>query len=152
MHVAQPNAVKQWLTIITIVLLCAAGVTSLQAAPSAVIDPVRTWLQTGTSEELEPAPQPTPNVAGPTQPTKVEPKPVTPAPAAQAPAAKPAAKTAITVSYVNVRAGKGTSTAIITNLEAGTAVTLTDDANSTWQGISYQGKIGYIFKDYLQFQ
>ncbi|TAK88992.1 SH3 domain-containing protein [Patescibacteria group bacterium] len=149
MHQTQPNAVKQWITVSAITLLCAAGVTWMQLAPSVIIDPVRSWLQ-GQPSTPAPDPDPTPTA---TQPTKVEPQPVAAAPkAAPAPAVAPAAKTAITVSYVNVRAGKSTTTAIVTNLEAGTVVQLRDDANSTWQGITYQGKNGYIYKDYLQAQ
>lgn len=148
MQQVQPNALKQWTTVLAIIALCAGGVTWLQVAPEVVMNPVRNWLQ-----EPTPAPDAQPTTTVVQQPTKVEAKPVVPAPAATpAPAAAPAAKTGITVSYVNVRAGKGTATPIITNLEAGTVVELRDDSNSTWQGITYQGKNGYIFKEYLQLQ
>lgn len=109
------------------------------------------------------------NVAGKSQSTaqSAEPKPAalesssqaaapaTPgpsAPVASPPATAPAAapKTATTISFVNVRAGKSTSTPIIMNLEAGTVVQLSEDSTATWQGVTYQGKAGYIFKDYLQ--
>lgn len=146
MQPARPHALKQWTTIVTIVLLCAAGVTWLQTMPGMALNPVRNWLQ-GPASEPAPVPQPAPTVAQ--QPTKVEPQPVQaqPTPAA-ATAAAP--KKAVTVSYVNVRSGKSTSTAIIANLEAGTEVELRDDANSTWQGVTVQGKNGYIYKEYLQ--
>ena len=78
-----------------------------------------------------------------------------PAPAAKpktAPApAKPAAKTATTISYVNLRAAKSTSSAKIANLEPGTPIQLRDDSDSKWQGVTYQGKKGYIFKSYIQY-
>lgn len=146
MQQVQPNALKQWTTVLAIIALCAGGVTWLQVAPEVVMNPVRNWLQ-----EPKPAPDVQPTTTVVQQPTKVEAKPVTPA-ATPAPAAAPAVKTGITVSYVNVRAGKGTATPIITNLEAGTVVELRSDSNSTWQGITYQGKNGYIFKEYLQLQ
>lgn len=143
---AQPNAFKQWMTILAITGLCAGGVTWLQVAPELVVSPVKNWLQ-----DSQPAPELQPPTTVAQQPTKVEAKPVAPAPA-PAPAAAPAVKTGITVSYVNVRAGKSTSTAIVANLEAGTVVELRDGSNSTWQAVTYQGKPGYIFKEYLQLQ
>lgn len=150
MQQVQPNAFKQWTTVLAIIALCAGGVTWLQVAPEVVMNPVRNWLQ-----EPEPAPDSQPTTTVAEQPTKVEAKPVAPAPAAPTPLAEipaPVVKTGITVSYVNVRSGKSTSTAIVANLEAGTVVELRDGSNSTWQAVTYQGKPGYIFKEYLQLQ
>jgi uncharacterized protein YgiM (DUF1202 family) len=50
-----------------------------------------------------------------------------------------------------LRAGKATTTAIITDLNAGTIVQLTSDSNVQWQGVSYQGQSGYIFRSYLTY-
>lgn len=102
-----------------------------------------------TAQSAEPKPA-TPELSPPQTAASATPRPSAPvaSPPATAPAAAP--KTATTISFVNVRAGKSTSTPIIMNLEAGTVVQLTEDSTATWQGVTYQGKAGYIFKDYLQ--
>lgn len=66
-------------------------------------------------------------------------------------ASSPAVKTATTVSFVNMRAGKSTSTPIVAELDGGTIVQLRDDADPTWQGVTYNGKVGYIYKEYLHY-
>ncbi|HUC87355.1 MAG TPA: SH3 domain-containing protein [Candidatus Saccharimonadales bacterium] len=60
-------------------------------------------------------------------------------------------KTATTNSYVHLRAGESVNSAIITDIVSGTTVQLRDDANPTWQGVTYQGKSGYIYRAYLQY-
>jgi hypothetical protein len=91
------------------------------------------------------------------QPTKTQATPAaTPiagtvaAPAPTTPPA-PAAKMATTNSFAHIRAGKGTETAIIANVDAGTSLELRDDSDSTWQGIIYQGQPAYIYKLYLNY-
>jgi uncharacterized protein YgiM (DUF1202 family) len=74
-----------------------------------------------------------------------------PAPVATPAPAAPAVKTTTTVSFVHMRQGKSTSTPILFDLDAGTTVILRDDSDSIWQGVTYQGKNGYIYKSYLQY-
>jgi hypothetical protein len=88
--------------------------------------------------------------------TQTKPKPA-PTPAAKpapatTPTPAPAVNTATTSSFVHLRAAKSTSSAIITDLNAGTVVQLGEDADATWQGVTYQGKSGYIYRAYLQYQ
>ena len=61
------------------------------------------------------------------------------------------AKTALTTSFVHLRSAKSVSSTIITDLNAGTTVQLRDDADATWQGVTYKGKNGYIYRSYLQY-
>ncbi|HSX41353.1 MAG TPA: SH3 domain-containing protein [Candidatus Saccharimonadales bacterium] len=83
----------------------------------------------------------------------------TPAPAAPpvqtkpkaAPASASVIKTASTNQTVHFRTAKDTSSQIIQDLAPGTTVQLRDDSDAKWQGVSYQGKQGYIFKEYLSY-
>ncbi len=59
--------------------------------------------------------------------------------------------TATTNSFVHLRAGKSTSTAILTDLDGGTVVQLLSDSDAQWQQVRYNGLTGYIFKTYLQY-
>jgi uncharacterized protein YgiM (DUF1202 family) len=93
---------------------------------------------------------------GSAQPTKTQATPATPATATVATPVPttppvPAAKMATTNSFAHIRAGKGTDTAIIANVDAGTSLELRDDSDSTWQGIIYQGQPAYIYKQYLNY-
>ena len=73
----------------------------------------------------------------------------TPVPTASpAPTATPSA-TATTNSFVHMRAGKSTSTAILTDLNGGAVVQLLPDQDAQWQQVRYNGLTGYIFKTYL---
>jgi|SRR6185369_15518940 len=90
--------------------------------------------------------KPTPTVA-PVTPTAT-PKP-TVAPATPTPA--PVVATATTNSFVHMRAGKSTSTAILTDLNGGTVVELLPDSDAQWQQARYNGFSGYIFKTYLTY-
>jgi uncharacterized protein YgiM (DUF1202 family) len=65
------------------------------------------------------------------------------------PTATPVERTARTSSFVRMRAGKSTSTAILYELNGGTIVTLLPDADAQWQQVRYSGQTGYIFKTYL---
>ena len=65
--------------------------------------------------------------------------------------AKPAAKTATTNSYVHLRAAKSVNSAVLSNIASGISVQLTGDADPTWQGVTYQGKTGYIYRAYLTY-
>jgi uncharacterized protein YgiM (DUF1202 family) len=50
-----------------------------------------------------------------------------------------------------MRAGKSTSTAILMDLNGGTAVQLLSDSDAQWQQVQYNGLTGYIFKTYLAY-
>ena len=88
---------------------------------------------------------PTPKASVPTEAPVVR---TTPAPT---PAPTPAAPTATTSSFVHMRAGKSTSTAIIVDLNGGTVVQLLSDSDAQWQQVEYNGQTGYIFKTYLNY-
>ena len=80
----------------------------------------------------------------------------TPSPAATlaatpTPVATPVLKTAVTNSFVRIRAGKSTTSAIMYELNGGTVVGLLPGGDSTWQQVSYQGSIGYIYRTYLTY-
>ncbi len=78
-----------------------------------------------------------------------------PAPVVETPVAPvveaPAAKTATTVSFVRLRAGKSTTTDVLAELQAGTTVTLLADETSLWQQVQYGNIKGYIYKSYLKY-
>jgi uncharacterized protein YraI len=63
----------------------------------------------------------------------------------------PALNTATTNAFVHMRAGKSTSTAILTDLNGGVVVQLLPDSDAQWQQVDYNGIIGYIFKSYLAY-
>ncbi len=87
-----------------------------------------------------PTPTPTPSPAPTATPTPV---PATPTPAP--------ARTAVTNGFVHMRAGASTNTAIVTDLQAGTVITLGAYNDSQWQQVSYNGYNGYVFKTYLNY-
>jgi hypothetical protein len=152
MERAVPHAFIDHLFVAVVVLAIGAGVTYLEVAQPS-INNLETYLgfggNTATNPSPAPAPAPTPAQAQPI-PT---PQAASPAAAATTPAptAVPAAKTAITVSFVHMRTGKSTGTPVVFDLDGGTTVTLRDDSDPTWQGVTYQGKDGYIYKTYLQY-
>jgi hypothetical protein len=76
----------------------------------------------------------------------------TPAPAvASTPVPTPGLPTATTNSFVHLRAGKSTSTAILIDLNGGTVIQLLPDVDAQWQQVQYNGLTGYIFKTYLTY-
>jgi uncharacterized protein YgiM (DUF1202 family) len=101
-------------------------------------------LRPSPSATAKPTPKPTVSVTPTVTPTPL----VTPQPKATP---TPAAATATTNSFVHLRAGKSTSTAILTDLNGGTVVTLLPDSDSQWQQVQYNGLTGYIFKTYLTY-
>jgi uncharacterized protein YgiM (DUF1202 family) len=100
-------------------------------------------LRPAASSKKVAAPIPTPPTVG----LVVTPKP-TPSQAATT-TPTPAVPTATTSSFVHMRAGESTSTAVIVDLNGGTTVQLLPDSNSQWQQVEYSGQTGYIFKTYL---
>ena len=55
----------------------------------------------------------------------------------------------ITGNDVNLRSGPGTEYAIFDCLPKGTVVTVTDQTNGEWYGVTYDGHSGYISSSYL---
>ncbi len=146
---AVPHRFADHLVVVFAVLALAFSLSYLEVVRPTISDLAH---QLGLTAVYAPAPakvevaqpQPAPTPAPVVQPT--------PAPApVVAPPAAPAAKTAATVSFVHMRAGKSTSTAIVLDLDGGTVVTLRNDSDPTWQGVSVNGKDGYIYKTYLQY-
>jgi uncharacterized protein YgiM (DUF1202 family) len=81
----------------------------------------------------------------------------TPAPAPETtpvptPTATPAAAGAVTNSFVHMRAGASTATAIVADLNAGSEVILGTYRDSQWQQVNYNGLNGYIFRSYLTYR
>ena len=74
----------------------------------------------------------------------------TPTPAAT-PTPAPVVRTATANSYVHMRSGPSTSTAIVTDLYAGYVVTLGAYSDTQWQEATYNGTHGYIYKAYLTY-
>lgn len=67
------------------------------------------------------------------------------------PTPTPAAATAITNSFVHLRAAASTSSNILTDLNGGTVVQLLPYVDPEWQQVQYNGFTGYIFKSYLNY-
>lgn len=101
-----------------------------------------------TASPVKPEATQTPSSTAATTETKPAEQP---AASAQPAPSTPAVKTATTVSFVHMRTGKGTNTPIVMDLDGGTVVQLRSDSDRYWQGITYQGKNGYIYKTYLQY-
>jgi uncharacterized protein YgiM (DUF1202 family) len=133
------------LTLSLMVVVVALPITYLEVAR-----PSRQQLNSMTNIITNMLPHVTP---APSSPTNALSTPSVAAAQASATAAIQAAtpKTATTNSYVHLRAAKSVNSTIITNIVAGTTVQLRDDADPTWQGVTYQGKAGYIYRAYLQY-
>ncbi len=59
-------------------------------------------------------------------------------------------RTYSTTGTVNVRAGKGTNTALVGELPKGAHVLATGSASGDWQPIRYESKTAYVRRDYLK--
>jgi uncharacterized protein YgiM (DUF1202 family) len=158
MQLAVPYRLFDRLTLGLVVLLVAAPITVLE-----VTRPSVQALRSSAQELAARLPHTAPAVptAKPTAHPAAKPAPAKPVPAATAatPAAAAAPSTtaaapatATTNSFVHLRTAKSVSSAILTDLNAGTVVQLRSDADATWQGVTYQGKTGYIYRAYLQYQ
>jgi len=97
---------------------------------------VRPSTSAKATPKLTPSPSATPTLA----PTPLP----TPVPTAAAP-------TATTASFVHMRAGASTATAILADLNGGTVVTLGSYVDSQWQQVYYNGQSGYVFRAYLRY-
>ncbi|HUC20010.1 MAG TPA: SH3 domain-containing protein [Candidatus Polarisedimenticolaceae bacterium] len=140
-----PHPTLDRLSLGLVILALAGPITYLQVARPSVEDLKKAFgisQSVSVVQPVAPLPVPVPPAVVPTA------TPVAPPPEATT---KPAAKTALTNSFVNLRTGKSVSTPIIARLEAGTTIQLRDDADTTWQGVTYQGKNGYIYRSYIQY-
>lgn len=61
-----------------------------------------------------------------------------------------ATRTYSTTGTVNVRAGKGTNTALVGSLPKGAHVLAAGSASGQWQPIRYESKTAYVHRDYLK--
>ncbi|MGN0478494.1 MAG: SH3 domain-containing protein [Hominenteromicrobium sp.] len=59
-------------------------------------------------------------------------------------------KAAKTTEYVHLRSGKGTNYSSLGIIPSGTAITVTDTSDSTWYGVTVNGKSGYMFSAYIK--
>ncbi len=151
MQRALPHPLLDRLTLLLVIALIVVPITYLQIKqPSweSVLNALNVKQEPKVTEAIS-----TPTVAP--KPAAVAPPPAA-APAAAPPAAAPVApapavKTATTNSFVHFRAGKSTTTPIIADLEAGTTIQLRDDSDATWQGVTYNGQNGYIYRTYIQY-
>ncbi|HSX00713.1 MAG TPA: SH3 domain-containing protein [Candidatus Saccharimonas sp.] len=97
-------------------------------------------------------PTPTATVKSTATPVPTPTATPTPTPTATAtPEVTPAARTARAVSYVRLRQGPSTNTAVLTQLYGGEIVTLGGYSDAQWQEVYYNGFHGYIYKTYLQY-
>jgi hypothetical protein len=88
-----------------------------------------------------PSPSVTPKVAATPTPTATPVPTATPAPL----------PTAVTISFVHMRASKSFSAPILFDLNGGTVVTVLPDADAQWQQVQYSGQTGYIYRTYLSY-
>ena len=54
-----------------------------------------------------------------------------------------------TTDNVNLRKGAGTSYGVITVVPSGTTMNMSDNSNSSWSKVSYNGSTGYLSKSYI---
>lgn len=54
-----------------------------------------------------------------------------------------------TTDNVNLRKGAGTSYGVITVVPSGTTMNMSDNGNSSWSKVSYNGSTGYLSKSYI---
>ena len=57
----------------------------------------------------------------------------------------------VTGNSVNLRSGPGTNYRVIASLSKGASVTVTDQSNSEWYAVSYNGTTGFVSSRYLSF-
>lgn len=155
MQLAAPHRLFDRLTLGLVVLLVAAPITVLEVTRPSV-QALRSNAQELAARlphatTTAPAAKPTAHPA--TKPAPAKPVPAaTPATSAASGTTAAAPATATTNSFVHLRTAKSVSSAILTDLNAGTVVQLRSDADATWQEVTYQGKTGYIYRAYLQYQ
>lgn len=55
-----------------------------------------------------------------------------------------------TTAYLNLRAGTGTDTNVLTVIPEGASVTVLEKTTSEWYKVSYGSRTGYVFTEYLK--
>ncbi|HSX02350.1 MAG TPA: SH3 domain-containing protein [Candidatus Saccharimonadia bacterium] len=104
------------------------------------------------SDDLKVRPQATPSPSTtPTPPPTTTPSPSPLPTATPTSIPTPAVPTAVTNSFVHLRAGASTATPILADLNGGTVVTLGSYSDSQWQQVQYNGLNGYVYKSYLTY-
>lgn len=122
------------------------GILILAVAASALAEFTMVYAQ--HSPQVAEAPSPTPSAT----PTPTPSPSATPtASPTVTPVATPTARTVVTNGFVHMRAGASTATAIVTDLQGGTVLTLGAYSDSQWQQVSYNSLNGYVFKAYLTY-
>ena len=58
--------------------------------------------------------------------------------------------TATTTTGVHLRSGRGTNYSSLGVISGGTAITVTDKSDSSWYGVTVNGKSGYMFSEYIK--
>ena len=56
----------------------------------------------------------------------------------------------VTVSVLNLRSGKSLVSSIIDKIPMDTSINILDDSDSSWIKVSYNGKTGYVSKEYVK--
>lgn len=129
------QALVDRLAITIVIALLSSGLTYLEVVRPSIHDisaAIDRFLPAGQTPAPSPSKSPVPATA-------------------PAPAPKPAVKTATTAQTVYFRSTKSTGGPVIEKLEPGTVVQLRNDSDATWQGVTYGGKDGYIYKAYLSY-
>jgi uncharacterized protein YgiM (DUF1202 family) len=124
---------------ITVLALVATGLTEAAMA-------------IGQSQSTSPEPAAKKVVVVTTKPATVIPATapkVTPTPPATP--VTPVEPTATVNGFVHLRASATTSSAIITDLNAGDVVSYNSVDAGLWQAVTYQGTDGYVYKSYLNY-
>jgi uncharacterized protein YgiM (DUF1202 family) len=130
---------------VLVLALLAAGLTQVALAFGQLQSTADDLLLRPKSERVTTSPSPS-SSATPT----LTPRPATPAPTAT-PTPTPVAPSAVTNSFVRMRASNTTASAVLFELQGGTRVTLLPVSDAQWQKVQYNGKVGYIFKAYLTY-
>jgi len=140
-----PAAAPRWLDRLTLIILLAT-----LAAPVTYLEITQpSWHQIEVASSGLTKLLPHANSSG--GPSAAPSLPATSVTTVSGNAAPAQAKTAITNAPVNLRAAKSVNSTILMQIPFGTTVQLGSDADATWQGVTYKGKSGYIYRAYLAY-
>ena len=131
------NRWSSYLLSIVVCLIAAGAATSFALAQTGT----KHTNQVQSTQMPTPAALPTPSSTPSATPTPIPVATSTPLPQ----------RTAITNGFVHMRAAKSTSSAIVVDLQGGTAVVLGNDETSLWQQVNYGSYAGYLWKSYLNY-
>jgi uncharacterized protein YgiM (DUF1202 family) len=140
-----PAVAPRWLDYVALIMLLA-----MLALPVTYLEITRpSWhqIQTASNGLVKMLPQASSNNTVATTP----PLPATSVTTVGGNAAPAQVKTATTNAPVNLRQAKSVNSTILMQIPSGTAVQLGSNADTTWQGVTYQGKTGYIYRAYLTY-